>query len=438
MKKLITAISLLLIITMLPLSLFSCNGGEETLAPTQAPTAAPTEKPTDTQKPTEKPTEKPTDPTWDPSDYEEVTLDFSKSEDVARVKKIGRYVTSNKIGIGCDMTASGIEFSGTMYGDVVVAVKCSSVRDTEAYLTVLVDGERIEQDTYKNGKRSAGAFYVKTGERLPTELTVASFDEPGEHTITVLKQTESGYSLIDFRSVTINGSFSETAPANKDLYIEFIGDSLTCAMGSAGNNTISGGGSAQGINGADWEDGTLGYAYLTAKELGADWSIISESGIGITHTWFSARMPEFYLRTSYNRFQSTEYDFERVPDFIVINLGTNDHYLRDVNGHKDHYVGDQVVRRDTKAFIETIREKYGEQVPIVWVSGVWNIDSGVTMQEVDQAIADLGGEDAKIYRLKLPNNDENRKGAEAHPSAAGHIDTKNKLIEFLKTKGLVD
>lgn len=438
MKKIFAVISMILVLTMLPLSLFSCNVAEETEAPA-APTETPTEAPTDTS--TEKPEETaPPKKTWNPADYPEAVLDFSKPADVARVKRIGRTVTTNKIGIGCDLTATGIEFSGTMVGDVTVDVKCTAKDDNEAYLTVLVDGVRVEEDTYVNGKRSKGAFYVKvgTGKDPVTTLTVASFDEPGEHTITILKQTESNYSLLDFRKVTINGSFSETAPANRDLYIEFVGDSLTCAMGSAGNTSIKGGASAQGINGADWEDGTLGYAYLTAQALNADWSIISESGIGLSWSWFGTKMPDFYLKTSFRRFSTTEYDFKRVPDFIVINLGTNDHYLREEAAHKSHYTESEIVRKDTEAFIRSIREKYNAEVPIVWVSGVWDINSGVTMQEVYKALENLGGEEAKIYSLVLENNPENRQGAEAHPSKAGHEDTKTKLVAFLKEKGLVD
>ena len=132
-------------------------------------------------------------------------------------------------------------------------------------------------------------------------------------------------------------------------------------MGAAGNSTIS---AAQGINGADWEDATQGYAFRTVEALNADYSIVSESGIGIASSWFDD-ITNFYGKYSYKRDQRTDYDFARKPDLVIINLGTNDFYLAQ---DKDASIVARV-KSAVKELINTVHAKYGSDTPILWVSG---------------------------------------------------------------------
>ncbi len=454
MKKIITAVSLLLILAMIPMALFACNSGSsdtndqsnENTTPTNPTGTNPTEG---TTKPTTQPTTQTTATTtpttqsttkkepehvfeWSDSDLIMESLFFEYEEHAELVKHLGRTQWIDGVGIGVDMVASGIEFKGAFIGEVTLDLQCTAKKDNEAYLAVFVDGVRVP-DTYFGTKRETGKFHVTSSDGVKT-LTIANFSEAGEHTIRIVKQTESNYALLDFIKLTYTGIL-DIPPADKDFYIEFIGDSLTCGMGSAGDTTIKGGGSAQGINGADWEDGTFGYAYRTAQMLDADYSIVSESGIGLAHTWFSAKMGEFYTRTSYNRSTTNMYSFERTPDLVVINLGTNDHYLKSTDGHSQHYTDANIVGKEAKALMETIRSKYGSDVKILWVSGVW---TGIEYEEaqVNSAIAELGGEAAGIYSFKLTYNAENVKGAEGHPSKAGHDGIMSQVYAYISDKGL--
>jgi lysophospholipase L1-like esterase len=378
---------------------------------------------------------KPTEPDfeWSESDLVDESIYFDDSESSTLDKHLGR-TQQLANGLAVDHVASGIEFRGAFVGEITLKLRCFARKDNEAYLAVFIDGVRVS-DTYFGTKRAEGKFHVTSsdGEK---ELTIANFEEPGEHTIRIVKQTESNYSLLNFLVLTYKGMLAP-APAQKDLYIEFLGDSLTCAMGSAGDTTISGGGSAQGTNGADWEDGTFGYAYRTADMLDADYSIISESGIGLAHTWFGAKMGNFYTRTSYNRSSTEMYDFEnaRVPDLVVINLGTNDHFLKTASGHSQNYTDPNIVQKEAKALMETIRAAYGPNVKILWVSGVW---TGIEYEEtqVNNAIAELGGEAAGIYSMKLTYNAENNRGAEGHPSKAGHDGIMAQVYAYICDKEL--
>lgn len=113
------------------------------------------------------------------------------------------------------------------------------------------------------------------------------------------------------------------------LKLEFIGDSLT---------------SGEGLTGAEdyleWNPGCFSavhtYAYLTSKLLGAQYSILSQSGWGTCFSWEGVRreaMPLYYdqvcgvLRGERNRERGAfeEWDFDSwKPDAVIIHLGTND------------------------------------------------------------------------------------------------------------------
>ena len=118
----------------------------------------------------------------------------------------------------------------------------------------------------------------------------------------------------------------------KDMLIEFIGDSITCGYGiddpDKDHHFVTA-----------TEDVTKAYAYLTAKTLDADYSMLSFSGYGIISGYtdndnkVSAQtVPQFYTKLGYSwgkngdfSPQESEWEFSgRQPDLVVVNLGTND------------------------------------------------------------------------------------------------------------------
>lgn len=445
MKKIFSVIAIILIMALIPASLLGCNSeGDGTTKSTTKATTTGTNNNNNSNNNTNnnnnnnqnnnnnnnnQPT--PEEPfEWTEADIVPDNLFFAYKEHTEMVKLLGRtQQLTNALGV--DMVGSGIEFRGAFKGEITLDVQCIAGKDTEAFLAVFIDGVR-EEDYYIDTIRQSGKFHVTTADGQKT-IKIAEFDEAGEHTIRIVKQTESNYALLDFIKLSFTGILAP-APAEKDLYIEFIGDSLTCGMGSAGDSSIK---SAQGINGADWEDGTFGYAYHTAEMLDADYSIISESGIGIANTWFKAKMGDFYTRTSYNRSATNMYDFDnaRVPDLVVINLGTNDHFLQNVDGYKSVYQNDaNIVQKDAMTLMQTIRSKYGN-VKILWVSGVW---SGIEDMEtqVNSAITALGGENNGIYSFKLTKNAPNTSGAEGHPSKSEHEGIMTQIYTYISNKRL--
>ena len=402
MKKLLHLICAILSLCML-FSVVGCNSSSQketdapaTDAPTDKPTEAPTDKPTDkpTEKPTEAPTEKPTEKPSRPV----VSASYSLFDDWRLFKLCGRAYYAND-GIICDHSASGIEFSGFMKGDVDIELEC----DRDTYFTVFVDGERVEERLF--------------ADKNTEFLTVANLgDEPAEHHIRILTQTESLQSLSLLKGVTIVGYLDDYQPDEKDFYIEFVGDSLTAAYGNIGKPGASNPGSAL------WQDGTQSYAVLACEELGADYTIAACSGVGIDKGWTAFSILDYYKNESYHRHMNVTHYDPRTPDIIVINLGTNDQDCgSSENGFKTKMI----------ALIDYLRESYGENVPIIWAYnfGGYGCDSWAF-----DVIEQLGGEENEIYTFKMTYNNE---GANGHPDLEAHYAAADELVSFIKDKKLL-
>jgi hypothetical protein len=201
-------------------------------------------------------------------------------------------------GIAMDWTCSGIEFSIDLNTDTTVSfVACA---DSPCYFKAFVDGTH-----WKNGEFDY--FLVNTADTTLELTTIPT----GRHTIRLLKIT--GYTLATAQvlSVTLDGTISAEKPADKDLCIEFLGDSICCGWGTIGNHTG---------NYTD-QDGTLAYPYLVAKKFDTDYSIMALSGKGVIYGMLNFN--QNYLHASPTR-SNEEYDFARKADLTIINLGTND------------------------------------------------------------------------------------------------------------------
>ena len=433
MKKLITVVALILVVSMLPLALFSC-GSKQKPKETEANTENTENKSTDKKEDASMNGDSQlgsTQPVTYTYEFEgnSVTLEpttVDLSVDHAKVKRLGRTTLTSK-GIACDHSASGIEFKGIIAGEVTVKITSQMIKSNSpsSYYTVYVDGVR-------QGKR----FAVTNTETL----TIAKIKTPGEHTIRIVKQTESNYTISEIESIGITGYLTDR-PADKQYYIEYIGDSLTCGMGNLGNSTVT----TESQQSAIWEDASRSYAYMASEALGADYSVISQSGIGIAYGWARYSIFPFYEMAGYNRNNTLAFDFEnaRVPDLMVINMGTNDYYInKDMDGGNAHCSIDEVIAK-TQELIELVRTNYGEDIPIVWPSRfLYLSDAYVNAVETgikNYAIAKTGDanatmEDVGIYRIDFTRNTG---GAQGHPTVAGHTKAAEELVALIEAKQLL-
>ena len=319
------------------------------------------------------------------------------ANNLTSLKVFGRSMVEGT-GITCDFTASGIEFNAYIHDKLCLNVTAS--KDT--YFTGYVDG--VRSDT---------RFYAPAG---TTTLNLADFRTSGSHNIRILKQTEAQNSLCVLNYLQFDGQF-EQAPAEKNAYIEFIGDSITCGYGNLCANGAANPGTA--LN----QDGTQTFAFNAAESLNADFSMVSCSGIGVAVGYRTFTEDAFFAKQSYYRNQTTAYAPARTPDLVVINLGTND---------QSKGADSETFKQKAVELINLVRTTYGADVKIVWA---YNMMKSGMSAEVAQVIEALGGESAGLYMCELPRNTA---GGGGHPSLEAQISAAAVLTQFIQSKGLLN
>ncbi len=349
---------------------------------------------TETQKETEKETEK-EEETVPQEKLEKNT--YALKDNAASLKLYGRMATTDK-GITCDFAASGIEFNVYAQGFVELDVThelqtFESHKNDDVYLAVIVDGVR-DPRRYK----------VPKGQT--EKMNIAYFEEAGAHTIQILRETEIKNGLLTLESLTFEGRLEEK-PADADLYVEFIGDSITSGYGNLITNGINPAGDS------DYKDALQAYSYLTVKALGADFSLVSNSGMGLTAGYRPVKVRDFFKAEAYYRSTTKVYAPARTPDVVVINIGTNDQAKK---------ADTATFKNDVKALIADVRALYGDEVKIVWAYGMM-MDGYISY--VLEATAGM----ENFYTVELPSD---RSAGGGHPNLATHKAASEALAKFIK------
>ena len=220
------------------------------------------------------------------------------------IKILGERYVESESQINCDWTCSGIEFVIESNGGPI-SFKADS--NKPCYFKAYVDGKELKSDE--------GEKYYEVSGQTEVQLGYVS---SGKHTVRFIKVTGHTLATAQLYSMTYYGKVSETAPADNKMYIEFVGDSISCGWGVIGEN---------GGEYSD-QDGSLAYPYLLARALNADYSVTALSGQGVVSGGV-CNMTKGYVRTSPLRDDTKMYGFERKADVVVVNIGTNDYTHRD-------------------------------------------------------------------------------------------------------------
>ncbi len=290
---------------------------------------------------------------------------FALNGSSAWVKKLDPRMEATADGIPCDWSASGIEFVATGKGDMTFALTVTTnmgAGKEGCFFRAYVDGA-----AYLNGE---SAYYeVKKGDAT---ITLKNLPE-GTHTVRLVKVT--GYTLANttLKSVSFDGTVAETAPAAKNLLLEFVGDSICCGWGVIGDH-----------KGAySDQDATMAYPYLIAEAMGADLSVMALSGQGLTVG--NPGIFAGYKYASPGRSMKTEYGFARKADYSILNVGTNDAFQN---------LSAADFEAKLKAFIAVVREKNGADCRIVLVGGMMKTEYNDIIKRVTH---ELGGAAEKYY-----------------------------------------
>ena len=290
---------------------------------------------------------------------------FALNESSAWVKKLDPRMEATADGIVCDWSAAGVEFVATGKGDMTFSLSVTTNLGggkEGCFFRAYVDGA-----AYLNGE---SAYYeVKKGDAT---ITLKNLPE-GTHTVRLVKVT--GYTLANttLRSVSFDGTVAETAPAAKNLLLEFVGDSICCGWGVIGDH-----------KGAySDQDATMAYPYLIAEAMGADLSVMALSGQGLTVG--NPGILAGYKYASPNRSMKAEYGFARKADYSILNVGTNDAFQN---------LSAADFEAKLKELIAVVREKNGADCRIVLVGGMMKTEYNDTIKRVTH---DLGGAAEKYY-----------------------------------------
>jgi len=302
--------------------------------------------------------------------------------------------------------------------------------DSYARISVLKDGVSILDERIDNN-------------RMEIEIR-----DEGIHTYTILKLSESDNSSAGILELEAYGTMSADDGSSVDLVpteekrmkLEIVGNSITCGYGVEGalGQTFT----------TATENFTKSWAYLAAKKLNADYSVIAKSGAGIIsgYTDSGERNTDNIITGYYDRMGCTrfgidgsvkpsdfEYDFSMEPDVIIILLGTNDiSYCRPVDAEGKTVIApaEEKERRrsfyaEYKKFLAHVREKN----PLSKIVCALGVLGTALNEEVNMAVSELCAEgDQRIFFCGLKDQDPaDGYGTDYHPSAV----TQKKLAETI-------
>ena len=253
-----------------------------------------------------------------------------------------------------------------------------------------------------------------------------------------------------FHSVRTDGSFLPVE--DKKLKLEFIGDSIT-----SGEGTIGAKSEEEWIS--MWFSSQNNYTAMTARELQAEYRVISQSGFGVYSSWDNnpaGALPLYYTQVcglaagEKNALLGADLpnDFQAwSPDIVIINLGTNDSGAFDSPEWKDEKTGKvyeqrrnedgTYVQEDTDHFIESavdflkLVRGCNPKAYILWAYGMIGtamlpyIQEGIRIYQQD-------AQDTKISALVLPEMTLEGTGARNHPGTGAHKAAADTLVQEIK------
>ncbi|MBO5797755.1 MAG: NAD-binding protein, partial [Clostridia bacterium] len=344
------------------------------------------------------------------------TASIQVGKELDKVTTFGRtYVKGNGI-LFFYWTNSGMSFRFNGTGATATLTASNTAENMRGYLNVYVDGAFAPSQTICLDK-TTGTYTLAEG--LPA----------GEHTIELRKRNEAiygGSATIGIKELSIVGGQLLPPPEAPARQIEFIGDSITSGFG----NLVTDG---SGDYKSPTVEGTMTYAVLAAKQLGANAQVLSRSGIHYCHSPKAdgSKVDSFYdhyTKTASlpgNVLEGGEWDFAQNPsDVVVINLGTNDVGAGRTNAQ---YTSDAV------DFIKLVRSKNPNAV-IIWTYGLMGNSIQPALEAAVKQVNDEG--DSKVFYLPLANyiSTTEGQGTHGHPSVQTNINRSIVLANFIAEK----
>lgn len=341
---------------------------------------------------------------------------------------------------------SGIKFK--LKTSEIWATFNSNYDNHESYVFVFINGKELSRFPIEKGCRS-----YCIARNLSCEK---------ENEIMMIKDTQpmSGDKnhILELVGVSVSDD-AEFLPVDENpLKIEFVGDSITSGEGLFGSKD-----EMEWIS--SWMSASKSYGFKVAKEMNADFRLISQCGWGIIRGWdnnVQNAIPKYYEDVCsvmksplyVEKGGCEKYDFSSwKADYVFVNLGTNDNSSFNTPSWKDESTGIEYklnrlangdynkedvakVQNGVIDFLKVIR-KNNPSATIAWVCGMIPIESMPTF--IEQAVTTYQAEtdDKKVYFFTLESMDQlektdEQKGSRGHPGRITHEKAAEKIIEFIK------
>ena len=356
-----------------------------------------------------------TEYTGEKSEYDkEMILDASD----VYVKPLGRTVYDSGVR-WMSMSGSGIEFDceGTSADIQLIAEKADSTLSNHSpRIAVYVNGYLVFDHCLENRE---------------THVKIDLNSCGGRAVVRVIKLSESMYSYFGIGTITVVGKRPIVPTAQKQLKIEFIGDSITSGFGideTDDSKSFS----------TQTENFSKTYAYLTAQALDADYSTVSYSGYGVYSGYSSGSRNEkdvifgrYFNAIDNKKFGSenlsSEWNFNQYrPNLIVINLGTNDASYCRTQTTRAAFV------EEYKRLLSIVREKN----PNAYILCVLGDTNNSMFPYIEQAVSEFKSEtgdrkaDCETIEFKMGENDIVIAG---HPGAKSNMLAASQLTEKIQS-----
>ncbi|MBE6761973.1 MAG: hypothetical protein E7551_06760 [Ruminococcaceae bacterium] len=292
-----------------------------------------------------------------------------------------------------EYSATGLEFIANCEGAVKMSVS-PIITNEDLRLALHINGERQDDIILTNST---------------TQVVLADNLEKGEYTFKIEKMGEAQIGRILINGIVVEGEI-KTPAAQPEKYIDFYGDSITAGWGTSyysGNPT----------NPFQYMDGSVTYAAVASKILGADFSAFGYSGWGITVSGANDGKGDKNMTTIYPDLpKNTD------ADYVVINLGTND-----ASKYVSAGLTEQQVKDAYLDFAKNIRKDYGADTTIIFAYGMMTDKANGFIDYAVSGMKALG--DTNIYSVELPKGTS---GGAGHPNAVEQAAAGEALADFIK------
>ena len=247
---------------------------------------------------------------------------------------------------------------------------------------------------------------------LDINLELFKNEEEKKTKVKIMLLSENKYGGIGIKNInvyTCNKRNIIEPVAKKNLSIEFIGDSMTCAYGVEGKDENE-------HFKTSTENFSKSYAYLASKILNVDYSAVSYSGYGVASGYSEGEKNSedlvslYYKKIGKHKNYPGEWDFEKYKnDIIFINLGANDYnyYLADPEKRGDEFIQEYI------KLLDLVKECNPDSLIICTIG---NIKKKNIYRLVEKAIKMYG--DEKVLNFEVPEYEVDKYGSDWHPSIA--------------------